>query len=844
MEERARRALQTALPAYELEGELGRGAFGVVYAARHTQLGRNVAVKVLPQAFAADDAVRGRFVAEAQMVASLDHPHIVPVYDYVEHEDACMLIMERCDSSVGDRFKEQGIATDEACAAILSCLAALDLAHERGVLHRDVKPENLMHDMKGVVKLADFGIARALDNDIRRTKTGMVVGTPAYMSPEQVRGDELTAASDVYSVAMMAYELLTGTLPFPSTPSVNGLLAHHLVTEPLPMLSSRPELPGSIGSVVDRALSKSLDDRHATALELANDLSAACVRAFGTGWLRRRNFTLHWPDIVAENERPASGAAVGTTGTIVVQAMSSPHEVISPAQALADSEDAPTAQRTAPPVSSPPLPPGTPVPPPHPPVSSLAAVSPVAPMPAAPTSPAPPSPPTNAMPAADTGRRGPNPLVWILGAITAVLLLAVAGFFLLGSDDTGNEVQPDTTTTNDALEDDELDDGASGDEPGGADVATTVAATVAPDEGAVDEPVTDEQVDPEPDPDTTIAPDTTLPVIAPVDDPAAFSNRPDSYVARDASEFLYPTPCPEDQPKVACIHNGVSFTEETGVLNVSFFTEGFVPELEPASDHVHFYFDTTVDGDENAAGSASPVAEYRPWDLPFNIFDTTGENGRAMFTLADARAADARYLCIIVADADQVALPDTGNCAPILQSWDLDALAVQTDRVSGQFIGRCSIDVTAIVPNDWRSADLVATSPADAAAQLFPTNADIVSTFESFVANGIVLYTDGVLAGDSTANITFAVYPGAFRIGSNPAQVSEQLALLGIDTGPTANESVGSISTLTSTTDDGTTLTKRYFVADFGYVIDMAVTADSGADLTLADRVADTIVGC
>lgn len=836
-EERTRRALQAALPAYELGRELGRGAFGVVYAARHAQLGRDVAVKVLPQAFAVDDAVRGRFVAEAQMVASLDHPHIVPVYDYVENETACMLIMERCASSVGDRFEEQGIATDEACAAILSCLAALDLAHERGVLHRDVKPENLMHDNKGVVKLADFGIARALDSDIRRTQTGMVVGTPAYMSPEQVRGDELTPASDVYSVAMMAYELLTGTLPFPSTPSVNGLLAHHLVTEPLPMLSSRPELPGSIGSVIDRALSKSLEVRHATAMELANDLSGACVRAFGSGWLRRRGFTLHWPDIVAENERPTSGSGVGTTGTIVVQAMSAPHPIISPAEALAGDPDAPTDQRKPlrpdGPGAPPPAPPSS-IPSPAlipPPAAPMPVTSPPGTPPAAATSPAPPSPTTNTFVAAELVSSGgdsrkPKPFVLILGAVTSVVVLAIAGFVLFGNDG-GDTRLADTEAA--------ADEAVDADEPSLA--PTTVTETDEdPSDGTIDEPDTA--------PDTTVASDTTLPVIPPVEDPADFSNRPESYVANDATEALYPTPCPDDQPKVACIHNGVSFDEETGVLNVSFFTEGFVPELEPASDHVHFYFDTTVDGDENAAGSASPVAEYRLWDQPFNIFETTGENGRAMFTLADARAADARYLCVIVADADQVALPGTGNCGPIIQSWDLDTMFEQTDRVSGTFIGRCSIGVTAIVPNDWRSADLLATSPADAAAALFPTNTEIVSTFESFVANSIVLYADGALEGDRSANITFAVYRGDFRIGSNPDQVSDELALLGVETGPTANESVGSISTLTSTTDDGTTLTKRYFISDFGYVVDMAVTANSGTALTLADRIADTVVGC
>ena len=275
MTDEARASLERALPAYEIAERLGEGAFGVVYEGRHTQLGRPVAIKQLPKMYAEDDNVRERFVAEAQMVASLDHPHVVPVYDFVESEGSRYLIMERCEGSISDKFKSEGIVTDEACAAVLACLAGLDVAHARGLLHRDVKPENLMYDAKGVVKLADFGIARDTGTDTRRTATGMIVGTPAYMSPEQCRGDNLTPASDIYSVGMMAYELLTGGLPFPESDSVNGLLAHHLVTEPLPMLAARPELPGSIGEVIDRSLSKDLDIRYSSAEEFARALARA-----------------------------------------------------------------------------------------------------------------------------------------------------------------------------------------------------------------------------------------------------------------------------------------------------------------------------------------------------------------------------------------------------------------------------------------------------------------------------------------------------------------------------------------------------------------------------------------
>ncbi len=311
--------VQQALPGYQVGRELGRGAFGIVYQARHAQLGRDVAVKQLGRAFVADPSVRERFVAEARMVASLDHPHIVPVFDFVDAADGqCLIIMEQCAGSVGDRFTDQGLETDAACAAILACCAALDFAHQAGVLHRDIKPENLLYDRKGVVKLGDFGIARALDTDARRTATGTVIGTPAYMSPEQVRGDDLTPASDVYSVGIMAYELLSGRFPFDEINSATGLLAHHLVTPPLPLIEARAELAAPLGAVIDRALSKELADRQSSARELALELTEACVSAFGSGWLREGGHVLHWPEVIAVSERQTGGGS--RTATIVVQA--------------------------------------------------------------------------------------------------------------------------------------------------------------------------------------------------------------------------------------------------------------------------------------------------------------------------------------------------------------------------------------------------------------------------------------------------------------------------------------------------------------------------------------------
>src|SRR6184192_3465583 len=172
-------AVAAALPLYEVEGELGHGAWGVVLAGRHRQLGRDVAIKQLPRSFGTDPAVRSRFIAEARLLASLEHPHIVPLYDYVEHEGLCLLVMERLTGgTVWNRARAGGFAQQSACAVALATCAALHYAHQRGVLHRDVKPENLMFSALGDLKVTDFGIAKVVGGAATvDTRAGDVLGT-------------------------------------------------------------------------------------------------------------------------------------------------------------------------------------------------------------------------------------------------------------------------------------------------------------------------------------------------------------------------------------------------------------------------------------------------------------------------------------------------------------------------------------------------------------------------------------------------------------------------------------------------------------------------------------------
>ncbi|MFQ5558157.1 MAG: protein kinase [Acidimicrobiales bacterium] len=335
-----RELIEEALPGYEIGEELGRGAWGVVLSGRHRRLGRLVAIKQLPRAFAADPNVSARFLSEARMAASLEHPHIVPVYDYVEMDGLALIVMEQCPTTVAARFQAEGLGIDEACASALATCSALAYAHERQVLHRDIKPENLLIDQDGVVKLGDFGIARALDAATRLTATGTVMGTPAYMSPEQAGGEDLGPHSDVYSTGVVLYELLSGDFPFEEASSVGALLRQHLFEPPRPLDDVAPDVPEPIASVVDRALEKDPGDRWPSAVALGVALGEATAAAFGAAWPRRRGFALFGsPEIVAATER--GGAGTTDDGTVAV---SGAQRASSSAPVVPESSPAPSDQ--------------------------------------------------------------------------------------------------------------------------------------------------------------------------------------------------------------------------------------------------------------------------------------------------------------------------------------------------------------------------------------------------------------------------------------------------------------------------------------------------------------------
>ncbi|GAB4584047.1 serine/threonine-protein kinase [Nocardia sp. IFM 10818] len=279
--------VRAALPGYDIDGQVGRGGCGVVLAGTHRGLHRRVAIKQIPPQFADDMQVRRRFVDEARVMAALDHPHVVPVYDYIEHEDLCLLVLEYLPGgTVENRFITAGFEAMAAVAVALSCAAGLDAAHRHGVLHRDVKPSNLMFAANGTLKLTDFGIAKIVGGDETLvTRAGEIIGTPSYIAPEQVRGQQLSPSTDVYALATMLYQLLSGTLPFPPGADALAVLFAHAYGEPVPLGEVAPTVPEPIADVVMHGLASDPANRYESAESFGIALGEPAVSCWGAHWL-------------------------------------------------------------------------------------------------------------------------------------------------------------------------------------------------------------------------------------------------------------------------------------------------------------------------------------------------------------------------------------------------------------------------------------------------------------------------------------------------------------------------------------------------------------------------------
>ncbi|GLW95543.1 serine/threonine-protein kinase [Actinokineospora globicatena] len=284
-------ALASALPQYEVGVKIGSGGMGVVFEGTHRSLGRAVAIKVLPTDLVGDPSVNARFDREARVLASLDHPHIVPVYDYVQTGADNLLVMEKLDGgTVYDRFHGVGLTGEQSCAIVLAMLGGLHAAHKAGVLHLDVKPKNLLFTSAGVLKVVDFGIAQVVsEGATMMTHAGEVLGTPAYIAPEQAMGNALTPAADIYSSGTVLYELLCGELPYDRTRGAVSMMRQRIFNDPAPI----PRVPAPLATVVMRSIARDPLHRYRDVEAFATDLSSAATAVFGAGWLERSGVPVH-----------------------------------------------------------------------------------------------------------------------------------------------------------------------------------------------------------------------------------------------------------------------------------------------------------------------------------------------------------------------------------------------------------------------------------------------------------------------------------------------------------------------------------------------------------------------
>lgn len=267
----------TRVGPYQIQEQLGQGGMATVYKAYHAALDRYVAIKVMDAALSKEQGFIDRFRREARVIARLDNTHIVPVYDFDEHDGQPYIVLKFIDGqTLGDRMKGLPFSKSEVLKIISAVGNGLQYAHNRGVLHRDTKPSNVLIASDGRVYLTDFGLARILENASSLTGD-MIVGTPHYISPEQaVNAEKLDEGTDIYSFGVMIYEIVVGCLPFEADTAFSVIEDHIYKPPPLPT-SIKPDLPEEVGQVLLKALAKQRSDRYEKVTDLVN--------AFKKAWL-------------------------------------------------------------------------------------------------------------------------------------------------------------------------------------------------------------------------------------------------------------------------------------------------------------------------------------------------------------------------------------------------------------------------------------------------------------------------------------------------------------------------------------------------------------------------------
>ncbi len=284
-------ATERRIGKYIIKRELGRGGMGAVYLAEQPGLGREVAIKELILSAVADPTALKRFMQEAQVMARTSHPNLVQVHDLEQMGDANYIVLEFVrGKSLRDRINQGNLPLPQTFAVMHGVLQALDYAHKHAIVHRDMKPENVLMSEEGDVKVADFGIARLTDDSgagSTATKTGTTVGTPQYMSPEQVASSKVDGRSDLYSAGIMFYELVVGQPPFTASEADGPftLMAKHVQAPPKPPSVHRPGLDMGLEEVILKSLSKRPEERYQSGQEFDDAMSRIADRLC-PGWQR------------------------------------------------------------------------------------------------------------------------------------------------------------------------------------------------------------------------------------------------------------------------------------------------------------------------------------------------------------------------------------------------------------------------------------------------------------------------------------------------------------------------------------------------------------------------------
>jgi hypothetical protein len=281
------RLQQTLGQEFTVGPQLGQGGFAAVFRVRDTSLNRDVAVKVLDLELAPSPTLAERFMREAQTVARLEHPHIVPIYKVGRQEEVFYIIMRCIDGPSLRQLlgTQKKLSVGDAARIARQAADALAYAHTYDIVHRDIKPDNILLDKSGHVLVTDFGIAKAAQaakgrssGEAQLTSEGMIIGTPQYMSPEQASGDAVDGRSDIYSLGIVLYQMLTGAPPFDG-PSSASILAQQLTQTPAPIRRQRPDVPEELVVVLDRMLQKDPAKRFQTATEVSRALVDALPTA-------------------------------------------------------------------------------------------------------------------------------------------------------------------------------------------------------------------------------------------------------------------------------------------------------------------------------------------------------------------------------------------------------------------------------------------------------------------------------------------------------------------------------------------------------------------------------------